>query len=1526
MALPYKAIGTLAGAFVQDPLDHPLASVAGGAIGYYAAANLSVHNIVKPYSKAVRDIKIMGSQVNLSDVLTRNINTSLARNDIAIRNIADLEKEFADGKIEKSQLKKAQRIYNKFVKSQNVRLSNLDLMHQTLTGNGFLDPNGSLVDNLTTAKNIMGGVKNSSHQHSLLTAFSTRTQLVSAEIAKKEFVGVGNKAVKHSVAAAVSLADKQSIITKHLISSSGHALPQAEAERIAKSIAPALDGHGFTLSNNLTLHTGRGDISFPLQYNASNGTRYTQRGNLKYPAKGWNPFALAYINKNNVPDNLSHLVASGQKTPLASDVLTRLQPIERLAMLDKTQDIYPQLRKMSNDSWRLSDFASNYMADPNDPLARNITDRVHFTQVLDKEGQLIPLSTVSVGSNASDYDSVIRRLTEDAGNIKSIIPLNDKNSISAVQSVDAAAFTSMERGGNTVTMRDLIQTQAHRDAIKRMTGLDYVGNEQKLAGLGNAEIKSSLMVDDGLADLVPHMFGDKYTLADGSGLFSKAEDFKFERMNELVFHNTGTEAKPSFVLSAEFQKGILDPNYVLKPGELLGIDGLGSPIHLGKEYSGAQVVGYHNDGKQLRIQTRAYYTPDDWVKIFSSNAKAGLTNFGEENARMLTAMQEMVNKGLLKFDTKNATNAQIRAMAKDAMQKATAYMAKSKKPIEVPQIMLRRGEAGFKIVGAALDKAANVHPQKRMASLRKAMYEQIITDGKANQSANVTLLETLHKKGLQSELDQMHHYIQNGGYAGALERGEGKAYLSHIKKSVNKAFTKIDDFTFSSSLISGDLGPAIRGAGNEGSVSWLEKMNLLYSGWTTDDFDKVATWDRGALTELQMAASQAEYGKSNFSAIKLDKYKAHKLATIFAERAENRGAALKELGIKIADDAAYVSYELTHKNYLKYNSIPIPLVETNVSRTLDFEGREILSTIEKRRAEVIKADLDLALYDSQRGSKEHGVALKRFTTAIDDLHQATKSMMSGDNNMVKAGLRMRAPGSEIQIARSLGGEFGMFAAQQQRAAEGAFETIAGFNRESIVKLANAQGIKYDKLEFQGVGEEFAKVMYRDKNNELKQLRFWSTREPAQGPGSTLAVDVYYHRGLKEGTAWMGLPQMPANAQVNKNAQELFAFADYDSDTFKTASFGNMSAERIEELVKKQRLALKDGNLMAELANRMAIKGSNTASVKLEDFKKAGEFNKYLGTSALKGVQRKNQAAAATDIATRMAETLNLHLESLQGSLTPEEFAKRQFASRLTIHNLIENLLKTQHIANSKIGDSAMPIQRMAQLFESLDNETAFRHAAGKIMDETVGHNMGSGSGASKEAIAAYNTGKNDVIDSVVKYHKVVKNRLGSLEANRSSLVSGIESFAQSLHGLAENKMLPGLIDRGATATPKNAMRALKTYAQYGSDLVRNNKKVLGVTAVASAAAATVLGSDSMELSKDSLPLQTSDAILPPIPDQKGYATKGRDYRGSSHSVKGSTSRSDHKQMANKALFNNSPTANIRVQDKREGKDIRELRF
>ena len=126
---------------------------------------------------------------------------------------------------------------------------------------------------------------------------------------------------------------------------------------------------------------------------------------------------------------------------------------------------------------------------------------------------------------------------------------------------------------------------------------------------------------------------------------------------------------------------------------------------------------------------------------------------------MLTAMQEMVNKGLLKFDTKNATNAQIRAMAKDAMQKATAYMAKSKKPIEVPQIMLRRGEAGFKIVGAALDKAANVHPQKRMASLRKAMYEQIITDGKANQSANVTLLETLHKKGLQSELDQMHHYI-----------------------------------------------------------------------------------------------------------------------------------------------------------------------------------------------------------------------------------------------------------------------------------------------------------------------------------------------------------------------------------------------------------------------------------------------------------------------------------------------------------------------------------------------------------------------------------------------------------------------------------------------------------------------------------------------------------------------------------------------------------------------------------------------
>ena len=90
-----------------------------------------------------------------------------------------------------------------------------------------------------------------------------------------------------------------------------------------------------------------------------------------------------------------------------------------------------------------------------------------------------------------------------------------------------------------------------------------------------------------------------------------------------------------------------------------------------------------------------------------------------------------------------------------------------------------------------------------------------------------------------------------------------------------------------------------------------------------------------------------------------------------------------------------------------------------------------------------------------------------------------------------------------------------------------------------------------------------------------------------------------------------------------------------------------------------------------------------------------------------------------------------------------------------------------------------------------------------------------------------------------------------------------------------------------------------------------------VGGAALAATATFLGSERPEPSKDILPSVKSAAILPPLPDQKGYVSKGRDYRenAKSYTIRASNQSGDPRQKS-RELFNNSSNRVI-IQDKRE---------
>ena len=108
----------------------------------------------------------------------------------------------------------------------------------------------------------------------------------------------------------------------------------------------------------------------------------------------------------------------------------------------------------------------------------------------------------------------------------------------------------------------------------------------------------------------------------------------------------------------------------------------------------------------------------------------------------------------------------------------------------------------------------------------------------------------------------------------------------------------------------------------------------------------------------------------------------------------------------------------------------------------------------------------------------------------------------------------------------------------------------------------------------------------------------------------------------------------------------------------------------------QNTMVETGSKIAELQKAMGSKGVELDIKTLADFNQPMDFNKYLSAAGQKGKMRKMLAPFATDVATNMNAALEKHLSSL--NLGQDELIKRSMTGRSVIHNLVENLLKTQH--------------------------------------------------------------------------------------------------------------------------------------------------------------------------------------------------------------------------------------------------------
>ena len=1566
MTFPIMPIGAALGALSQSPLDNPIAGIAGGIIGYYAASKIDIRTPVKPYAQIIKSLKVTGqSNVNYNTALMDKLNA--------------FSKLFAEKGGD-----------GDFLDKMNIRLENLEKMY-THKYNAPLFAAADIVDGneyqtvqnrFNTAISKLSTVSSNSTQKSLLSAFGSESILHTvANVPYAQMGGVARRGVgRLNIDADTQTVDKLAAIKSHITSQLGHGLGEEEASRIIKSLTPAIEGMPnmkIQLDDHLSLIDPTGKkYKFPIQYLDDSGIRYGYSGNTPMASNSWNPLGSLYLNKQDVPDSLKHFLPHTDSKASADDVLRKFQPIEMLATFNKDKNHGEQLNRFASYMGTMFHNAGNFPTDLMDPMAMQISalTNINFPYVkspYDGTGSIQQIGrTASAQGQASEFDRLMLSLGKHStnGNPMSLNSNNDIVSVSEVKAYDPSIAADHSRRYETVTNRGFIMTDRHKAVIKKYTGLEYEGkNMAALSGFGNAQERSTLLVDDALSLAVSHIFGDKYTIDDGAGLFTFQNSFNDDKMINIDFPNIGTADAPKYNISEDMMEALRLKNGIIDPTQPLGINNIGEMMHLGKEYTNAQVVSSNIYKDYLRVSLKAKYVPDDWVKIFSEVAKSGQTMFGEDamhswrNAKMLYKMQRIKDAGLLDvMQNSNSLLLQFKIPYKNkrgyhelnvehlqydsdiflrnlnsenAWFDTAKYIDKAyerefgKGDVDAPQIILNRRDAGYKFVDDALMRVDPETGQARIVTLsgvKDAYMDQLFVENKAGRSAFINLidrLETTKPTGYQDDIDFMHQYTQSGGYKVISQGGDDAKldFRNRMASIVDKSFTNLGDFTNVKVLASHDLGPAIRGAGNEGSMSWLERLNLSMSGYSEEDLASMSNWNKDALHELNMITSSSQNGM-DLNDVKL-KY-ADVLSTIHEQNATSRLALLQPLlsetksKLKFNPNSEFVSYTLTH-SHMGYKSIPITLVETAHSRHIDLDDEQLLSTLEKQRAKVIRADIELSRYADVRseGRKARMDVFKEEVEALDNL---TKRAAQGDNNIVKSALRGIMPNSEIQIARSLGGQFGAYATKWS-GREG-IATIAAFNTNSVLKIAKGYGIAEEDLIYKEEGDHFGRILYK-KDGKEHQLRALMTREPAQGPGSSLLVDVMLHHQLPKDYAYVGLPQLIRGGELAKNAQAIFGFGDYDADTYKTSSLGpKISAERIQQLRTQQNTYLKSFKDLADFANKISLKGSSQDMIRVDDL---ANYEKNATQSSAKGIQRKMIAPEATDIATKMAESLDLHLNALKGTLTPEQFAKRQFTARMAIHNLVENLLKTQHGKTDKVGVASLPMQQLSHQLKDINKNDQFKTIASQILDDALGFNMNKDT-TSPEVKAMYKQAKTDIIDAVHSYGHAVDAREGSLATNRVALHKGIQEFTKSIQGLASNGLLPGMEHGGKEANFQSVMNKGRNMIEYVKNTAANNKKTLGIAGLALGAVAATMGSESVDLSKDSLPLKTSDAILPPIPTEKGYITKGRDYRKQqSHTVRGSATKPINRESVDRNIFNGKPKANITINDKRN-QDIRNL--
>ena len=471
------------------------------------------------------------------------------------------------------------------------------------------------------------------------------------------------------------------------------------------------------------------------------------------------------------------------------------------------------------------------------------------------------------------------------------------------------------------------------------------------------------------------------------------------------------------------------------------------------------------------------------------------------------------------------------------------------------------------------------------------------------------------------------------------------------------------------------------GAGTIGkSMSWNAQLQLLGNGYSYDDLDTFAKFDKGSVNDLNAITGMIKSHNNSFNQ-HFDYSKNTQFKNAFNSSPEDRRDMFKKLGINTGNDVDF--YNLSYSPEGSFKSIPIMYEDSRL-----FDDYTSTRTGEKtnRRAtslmyEIIQSDMELqATQDESVKASIRG--------NLDKLHSKLQGhinpALSGSTSVAKAALTRDGGSSTQSTVGAIAGEFTDFLESEKSANR--HTSYVAVSQEGAMKRLGLAGIDLENLE-----ELNNKHLERIGKTSLYKLKvdgeaFFGlvNREPATGPLSARLAEYVVDMSIKNSKGASNSLFIRSEDPLYK----LFQFGDYDFDNvteYFMEDMQNQDASRRASVLARGRQVAYDYGQLEKFADKLGVKNNKSKQLaslfdvyeKNKDKIKTEEdwHNTYLNylesTTKQSGLRK-----VVSPQVTMLSAALNNSL--MRAS---EDSGKSTQAARVLTHYFVENLLKAQYASN-----------------------------------------------------------------------------------------------------------------------------------------------------------------------------------------------------------------------------------------------------